>query len=99
MKLTDVAKEMKETMKEKGHATRTLYRGLRISLFGRTDDIVLALDRPAALVMPSELEIKIVKDAFFGDTPLKVIPGQSAEVDGIGHIVYAKRKIYMAIEK
>ena len=100
MKLVDIAKEMKETMKIKGHATITLYHGLRISLLERENDIVLVMERPAALVMPSELEIRIIKDAFFGDIPLREIKHPNATlVTSAGCVLFEKRKVYLAVKR
>ena len=99
MKIVEVANKMFATMKEKGHATRTLENGLRVSLFNHVDEFVLVMERPASLVTPSAVDISIVKEAFFGDrVVLREVPG-SIELDGIGHVVYANRMIYMAIEK
>lgn len=89
--LPDIAQKMRVEAKQKGFSRRTLQRGLHISLYEREKDIVLSISRPMALVAPSELEIKICREAFFGNEPLKEINGQT-------HI-WSERKCFMAVNK
>ena len=54
MSLKKVAASMHVEALKKGKSARTLSRGLRLTLFYRCDDIVLALSRSS--VLPSEKE-------------------------------------------
>lgn len=86
MTLKKVAKKMKDEARQKGYSQHTLERGLQLNLYEREHDTVLSVSRPSALVVPSNLEITICKEAFFGDTPLK-------------EFVWSARKCFMAVEK
>ena len=107
-KLTDIAQEMKKECSSIGHSNRTLPRGLRMALYARDEDIVLVLSRPfirkpGALVASgqwaSDMEIKICKNDFFGDVPLRIIPGASQELEGVGHIVKTDWKVFLSVNK
>jgi hypothetical protein len=97
-KLTDIVKEMKDKVRTNGYEMAMLPRGLRVAIYEREDDMVLVLQRYDAI--PGTTEIKILKRAFFGDTPLKVIDHPNAiNVDGVGCCLYEKRKVYLAIKR
>lgn len=68
MSLKKVAASMHVEAMKKGKSARTLSRGLRLTLFYRSDDIVLALSR--ANVLPSEKEVEICQNNFFFGYPL-----------------------------
>jgi len=68
MSLKKIAASMHVEVKEKGKSARTLSRGLRLVLFYRRDDIVLALSR--VKVLPSEKEVEICHNNFFFGYPL-----------------------------
>jgi len=91
MKLTQVAQLMKDEAKQRGHSHRTLQRGLFLSLYEREHDVVLSISRPTALVAPSEREIEIVRESFWGDKLLKEINGKT--------LIWSERKCFIAIEK
>ena len=91
MTLKKIVEEMKEEAKRRGHSLRTSSGGLRVALYERKDDTVLVLSRPGGLVVPSDKEIEICKDAFFGDEPLKEVAGET--------IVWSGRKCFLAVEK
>ena len=107
-KLTDIAQEMKKECSSNGHSYRTLSGGLRLALYARDEDFVLVLGRPfirkpGALVVSgqwaSDKEVKICKNAFFGDAPLRIIPGVSQELKGVGHIVKLDWKVFLSVSK
>jgi len=76
MSLKKIAASMHVEAKAKGKSARTLSRGLRLTLFYRTDDIVLALSR--LNVLPSEKEVEICQTHFFFGYPLtsKAVKGR-----------------------
>ena len=79
---------MKRKAKAKGKNARTLSRGLRLTLFYRTDDIVLALSR--AKVLPSEKEVEICQNNFFFGYPLT----DKACIGNTVYIAIAKDSVY-----
>jgi hypothetical protein len=88
MSLKKVAASMHVEALKKGKSARTLSRGLRLTLFYRRDDIVLALSR--ANVLPSEKEVDICQHNFFFRYPLtnKATKGNTV------YIAIAKDSIY-----
>ena len=91
MTMKEVSQKMQTEAQRKGYSHATLERGLKLELWAREKDTVLGMSRPSALVCPSNMEIDICRQAFFGETPLKVIKGET-------HI-WSKRKCFLAVEK
>jgi hypothetical protein len=88
MSLKKVAASMHVEAKARGKSARTLSRGLRLILFYRRDDIVLALSR--AKVLPSEKEVEICQTNFFFGYPLT----NKANKGNTVYIAIAKDSIY-----
>ena len=107
-KLTKIAEEMKDECSKNRHSSKTLAGGLRLSLFERDEDTVLVLSRPpkrkpGALVetgqWASDTEVKICKEAFFGDRKLREVPGMSQELKGVGQAVKLDWKVFLSVKK
>jgi len=66
--LSEIAGDMKiEAATGKRKSMRKLSRGLELTLYDRDEHYYLRLYRPGAKVSPSENEVKICKNAFFGN--------------------------------
>ena len=88
MSLKKVAASMHVEALKKGKSARTLSRGLRLVLFYRSDDIVLALSR--LNVLPSEKEVEICQTHFFFGYPLT----NKACIGNTVYIAQSKDSIY-----
>lgn len=65
MRLTEIAKQMKLEAYNTGASTRTLGRGLILTLTPHRESWKLVMEREG--VTPSKQEYKIVSKAFFGN--------------------------------
>ena len=88
MSLKKIAASMHVEAMKKGKSARTLSRGLRLTLFYRTDDLVLALSRRN--VLPSEKEVEICHTTFFFGYPLT----DKACIGNTVYIAISKDSIY-----
>ena len=69
MSLKKVAARMHQEARKRGVSRRVLKRGLILSLWYRSDDIVLGLRRQS--VKPNDTEISICATTFFFSKPIE----------------------------